>query len=261
MENKAAPVAHSYADILQKRRFNHTTQVAPDKIYFKIQDNVIGTASNFVAVTGLPKTSKSTIISAMIASFITGRPVLDFNLLAYDNKFKIALFDTEQSPYDFSRSVNRIQKFTGYDQPGIFKFFDAFLCREDNSNTILKLINEYLKTTPEVAILIIDGLLDLIDSMNDETASKRLIQTLKRWGKRHDILIITVLHLGKKDNSSIGHIGSASDRYAQSTLLVEKTKNGTFTCAPKFLRSAKDFDTIEIKYSEQTHNFIQIQNF
>jgi len=260
MEKKAEKIAPSYADILEKRRFNHTTHVTPDKIYFTIQDNVIGTSSNFVAVTGLPKTSKSTIISALIASFISGRPVLDFKLHAYENKFKIALFDTEQSPYDFSRSVNRIQKFTNYDQAGIFKFFDAFLCREDNSGNILRLIDTYLKQTPEAAILIIDGLLDLIDSMNDETASKRLIQTLKRWGKKHEILIITVLHLGKKDQSSIGHIGSASDRYAQSTLLIEKTKTGTFTCAPKFLRSAKDFNTIEISYSEQSKNFIQIPN-
>jgi hypothetical protein len=260
MENKAANIAPSYADILEKRRFNHTTHVKPDKIYFTIQDNVIGTASNFVAVTGLPKTSKSTIISALISSFITGKPILDFKLHAHEDKYKIALFDTEQSPYDFSRSVNRIQKFTGYDQPGIFKFFDAFLCREDNSTNILRLIDTYLNSTPELAILIIDGLLDLIESMNDEAASKRLITILKRWGKKHDILIITVLHLGKKDQSSIGHIGSASDRYAQSTLLIEKTKTGTFTCAPKFLRSAKDFNTIEISYSEQSKNFIQIPN-
>jgi hypothetical protein len=261
MENKAERAKPTFADILETRRFNHTTHVIPDKVYFTIQENIIGTATNFVALTGLPKTSKSTIISAFIASFITGRAVLDFKLQAHEDKFKIALFDTEQSAYDFSRSVTRIQKFTGYDTAGIFQFFDAFLCREDNSQNILRLIDTYLNQTPNLAILIIDGLLDLIDSMNDETASKRLITTLKRWGKKHNILIITVLHLGKKDQSSIGHIGSASDRYAQSTLLVEKTKNGTFTCSPKFLRSAKDFNTIEIQYSDISKNFIQVANF
>jgi hypothetical protein len=258
MENKSEKIAPSYAEILETRRFNHTTNVIPDKIYFTINDAVIGTASNFVAITGLPKTSKSTIISALISSFITGIPVLNFKLHSYEDKYKIALFDTEQSAYDFSRSVNRITRFTKYDQPGIFKFYDAFLLREDSSTNILRLIDTYLKQTPELAILIIDGLLDCIESMNDEAASKRLIQTLKRWGKKYNILIITVLHLGKKDNSSIGHIGSASDRYAQSTLLVEKTKNNTFTCSPKFLRSAKDFEQIEIIYSEQAKNFILI---
>jgi len=258
METTSGKPAQNYTEVLEARRFNHTTNIIPDKVFFTIDEAVIGTASNFVAITGLPKTSKSTIISALISSFITGKDVLNFKLHAYDDKFKIALFDTEQSAYDFSRSVTRIQKFTKYDTPGVFKFFDAFLCREDNSVNILRLIDTYLKQTPEVAILIIDGLLDLIESMNDEAASKRLITTLKRWGKKYNILIITVLHLGKKDMSSIGHIGSASDRYAQSTLLVEKTKNNTFTCSPKFLRSAKDFNTIEIMYSEIQKNFILV---
>jgi hypothetical protein len=256
--NESVNKAQQYAQMLESRRFDHTTNVTPDKIYFTIDGNTIGTASNFIAITGLPKTSKSTIISALISSFITGKPVLNFKLNAYEDKYKIALFDTEQSPFDFSRSVNRIQRFSHYDQAGIFQFFDAFLLREDNSNTILHLIDNYLKNTPNLAVLIIDGMLDLIDNMNDESASKKLIRTLKKWGKLHDILIITVLHLGKKDQSSIGHIGSASDRYAQSTLLVEKTKNGTFTCSPKFLRSAKDFQTIEIMYSEQAKNFILV---
>ena len=258
MPEQTAKAAPLLADILESRRFNHKTHVIPDKIYLTIQDNVIGTASNFIAITGLPKTSKSTIISAMISSFISGVEVLDFKLNSYSDKFRIALFDTEQSPYDFSRSVKRIGNFTKYDPAGIFKFFDAFLLREDSSNNIMKLIDQYLKTTPDLAILIIDGMLDLIDNMNDEGASKKLIRQIKKWGKKYDILIITVLHLGKKDQSSIGHIGSASDRYAQSTLLVEKTKTGTFTCAPKFLRSAKDFNTIEIIYSETAKNFILV---
>lgn len=250
--------AIDFAQLLETRRFNHTTQVKPDKIYFTIQNNVIGTSSNFVAIVGLPKAHKSTIISALISSFISGREILDFKLNAYKEKFKIALFDTEQSPFDFNRSINRIEKFTQYDVPGIFKFFDAFLLREDNASTILRLIDTYLKNNPTTAIIIIDGVLDLIDNMNDEGASKRLIRLFKKWGKMYDVLIITVLHLGKKDQSSIGHIGSASDRYAQSTLLIEKTKNGTFTCTPKFLRSAKDFNTIEIMYSEKHKNFILV---
>jgi hypothetical protein len=253
----------NYAEILAQRQFDHNREVIPDKIYFTIDNGIdepatIGTAGNFVAITGLPKAGKSTFVSALISSHILTSPVFTFSLKTYPGKFKIAVFDTEQSPYDFNRTVNRIERFTKFERPTIFKFLDAYLTREDNSNDILKLISTYLKNTPECGVLIIDGILDLIDNMNDEGASKRLIRILKRWGKKYDILIITILHLGKKDNSSIGHIGSASDRYAQSTLIVEKTKEGTFTCGAKFLRSARDFQTIEIKYSDQHKNFIQI---
>lgn len=250
--------AEQYAIELEKRRFDHTTKITQDKIYFDIAGSVIGTAGNFIALTGAAKAGKSTFISAMISSFITGKPYFNFNLRSYKEKYKICLFDTEQSPYDFNRGIKRIENFTGYERKGVFKFFNAFLCAGDNSNDILRLINEYIINTPELAILIIDGILDCIENMNDESSSKKLIRILKRWAKKHDILIIIVLHVGKKDLQSIGHIGSASDRYAQSTLLVEKTKNKTFTCGPKLLRSAKDFEQIEIIYSELESNYIQL---
>lgn len=259
MQNKL-----NYSEILSKRKFDHSVSVIPDKIYFTIEDGindpaVIGTAGNFVSITGLPKARKSTIVGAMIASFMIGRPIYTLSLKIHKEKNKIVIFDTEQSDFDFNRNIAAIEKLTGYNKKEIFTFLDAYLLREDDPQMILMLINEYLKINPDTAIVVIDGLLDLIDNMNDEAGSKRLIRTLKIWAKKHDILIITVLHLGKKDMSSIGHIGSASDRYAQSTLTVEKTKDGNTTISGKYLRSAKDFEQIEIMWNNDTKKYIQLK--
>ena len=256
--------AINYAELLSARKFDHNLSVIPDKIYFTIDDGindpaVIGTAGNFVSITGLPKARKSTIVGAMISSFMIGKPVYTFSLKIHKDKNKIAIFDTEQSEYDFNRNIMAIERLTGYSKKEVFNFLDAYLLREDDCMTILRLINEYLKNNASTGIIIIDGLLDLIDNMNDEGASKRLIRTLKKWAKKYDILIITVLHLGKKDNSSIGHIGSASDRYAQSTLTVEKTKDGNTTITGKYLRSAKDFETIEIMWNNDSKKYIQLK--
>jgi hypothetical protein len=254
----------NYAEILHARKFDYKNNIAPDRIYFTVENGVddpavIGTAGNFVAVTGLPKARKSTVVAAMVASYITGKPVYTFSLKIFKDKNHIAVFDTEQSPYDFNRQINTIEKLTGYSKADIFTFVDAYMMREDDPDVILKLINEYLKQNENVGILIIDGLLDLIENMNDEGASKRLIRLLKRWAKKHDILIITVLHLGKKDQTSIGHIGSASDRYAQSTLIVEKTKEGDTTISAKYLRSAKDFETVQIHWDPNNKKYIQLK--
>jgi len=253
-----------YGQLLQARKFDFTNNIAPDRIYFTVDDGdnepaVIGTAGNFVAITGLPKARKSTVVAAMIASFITGKPVYTFSLKIHKGKTKIAIFDTEQSPFDFNRQIFTIERLTGYSKADIFIFLDAFLMREDDPTMIMRLISEYLKENTDVGILIIDGLLDLIDNMNDEGASKRLIRMLKRWAKKHDILIMTVLHLGKKDQTSIGHIGSASDRYAQSTLLIEKTKEGDTVISAKYLRSAKDFEPIQIHWDSNLKKYIQLK--
>lgn len=248
----------NWIDRLTSRQYDYTKPSPPDKIYFTIDGNVIGTAGNFVAIGGAQKAGKTTFISAIITAFITWKPFWGIKLESFENKYKIALFDTEQSPYDFGRLVGRIKAFTGWEEKGIFTNFDAFLCREDSAGDIIRLINAYLKSHPETGIVIIDGLLDLIDNMNDEAASKKLIRLLKKWGKIHDVLIIYVLHTGKKEGNTLGHIGSASDRYAQSTLNVEKTKDGTFLMTGKYLRSAASFEGIHIKYSESDKKYIKL---
>ena len=248
----------NYSELLSARRFNDTTNCEPEEIHFVINDSVIGTAGNFVSLVGLPKAGKSTFLSAIIASAISNKIVFDFKIFTKpgSGRGRVCLFDTEQSGYDFNKTIKRIKNLSGVKD--IYKRFDCFTVREDYSNDILKMIFTYLKNTPECEILIIDGLLDLIDNFNDESASKALIKYLRRWSKQFNCLIITVLHLGKKDGHSLGHLGSFSDRYAQSTLVIEKTKAGTLALSPKYMRSSKDFNPIEIIYNEATKNYRQV---
>jgi RecA-family ATPase len=246
----------NYGEKLQLIKFDDTTQVKQDRIYFVIDENIIGTSGNFIALSGLAKSGKSLFISAILSSHISKRECLTFKLFSYPEKNKIALFDTEQSQFDFNRTVKRIKTFTG--QEKIFKTFDAFMCNQESALDILRLIHSYLKSTENVGILIIDGILDCIDNFNDEGASKRLTRLLKKWASRYDCLIITVMHTSKQSGHTLGHYGSASDRYAQSTLNIEKSKEGTFICTPKYLRSAKDFEKIEIVYSEKLKTFVNV---
>lgn len=251
--------APDYGEILKQRKVDFKKKAVQDKIYLSIGDSVIGTTGNFITFSGLPKAGKSTFISCVVAAAVTTtfQDIINFKVHKHTGKDRIALFDTEQGHYDFNKMLGRIKWLAQTDN--IDKKFDAFLLREDDSHTILRVIDHYIKNNPDVGIIIIDGLLDCIDNMNDEGASKRLIRLLKRWASKNDILIVTVLHLGKKDLSSIGHVGSACDRYAQSVLLVEKTKDGNYQCKPKFLRSAKDFTAIEIYRDRATGNYFEVK--
>jgi len=247
-----------YLELLNKSRINNSTVIKADHIFLSIDNNIIGTSGNFISFTGLPKSSKSTFICGVIASAIARTQVFGFNALTYPhlNKYKVALFDTEQSPYDFQNKAKIIKRLSGLND--IYKNFDVFTLIEFDAYTILHMINTYLKTTPEASIIIIDGILDLIDNFNDERQAKRLIKILRKWAKKHDILIIIVLHLGKKDNMALGHIGSASSRYCQSELEIIKNKDNTYTCQPKMLRSAGTFNPINIYYSEIEKTFLQL---
>jgi hypothetical protein len=85
------------------------------------------------------------------------------------------------------------------------------------------------------------------------------VQWLKKITKKYDLLVLLVLHLGKKDQNSLGHIGSYLDRKSQSVLRIEKNReNNTLNLAPQFLRSSEDFNPISIMY--QSGSWYQVDN-
>lgn len=241
-------------DLLSAVKFNPDANIEPDKIYFSITDAIIGTAGNFITFSGLPKAGKSTFISAIVASFVSNSEIFDFRAFNHDYSRKIALFDTEQTNFDFSRTIQRVKKLAK--TTDIFKNLDCFLLREQSAFEILHLINYYLRINEgKTGIVIIDGVLDCLNSFNDEAESKKLIRILKKWASKYQCLIITVLHTGKQSGQTLGHYGSMSDRYSQSTINIEKTKEGSFVCSPKFLRSAGDFPAVEIVYNKLLNTY------
>jgi subtilase family serine protease len=108
---------------------------------------------------------------------------------------------------------------------------------------------------------VLDGILDLISDFNSVEQSFFLIQWLKKITKIHNLLILCVLHLGKKDQNSIGHIGSYLDRKAQSVLKIEKNKeNKTIDLSATFLRSSDEFNPISIAYTGSSWNQVNTAN-
>jgi len=158
---------------------------------------------------------------------------------------RICYFDTESSDYDFYRQIGKIKGFSELNQ--LPPYFDAFQVREDSSHDIKKLIDRYLELNFDCSVLVIDGLLDLLTDSNDTTESSLLTKWLKKITKIYNILVITVLHQSKSNLSTTGHIGSASDRFAQSTLDIVKDKDkNTYVLTSRFMRSDSDFDSVTL---------------
>jgi hypothetical protein len=109
----------------------------------------------------------------------------------------------------------------------------------------MKYTEYFLSIHPEISILYLDGLLDLIIDYNDVRESRQVINWLKKITAVYKILIVGVIHTGKKENNTLGHFGSMIDRYCQSVLRVEKDeKENTYELKAKYLRSAADFDPV-----------------
>jgi len=248
----------NYLQILNSCKIDNSTPIPDDNIYLSIDSQIIGSSGNFINIVGLPKSCKSTFLAGIIASTISNSEVYGMKVITYKhlNKYKIAVFDTEQSPLDFQNKARMIKKLAKTDN--IYENLDVFSVVEQSEQDIIYLIFTYLKHNPECCILAIDGVLDLITDFNSEKESKRLIKIIRKLAKQFDVLIILILHLGKKDRTAIGHLGSSATRYCQSELEIEKTKDNTYVLSGKNLRSAGYFEPIQIIYSEKSKMFIQI---
>jgi hypothetical protein len=255
----------NFSEQLETRRYNPEYKPPADYRVLTIRNKLVGSLQGYVVFSGLPKAGKSTFMAATIASALHPGDMFNIKINFPDNRRRLCYLDTESSDYDFYRQMERVKQFTTFSK--IPPNLDAFSVREDNHLVIQQYIKLYIEKTPECSVLIIDGLLDLILNFNDEVESRKLVQWLKYITKVHNILIITVLHLGKKDGATLGHLGSATDRYAVSTLEVVKDKDQQiFTLQSRFMRSDADFEPVSIKnfdgvFHEVPHELSIQQNF
>lgn len=232
---------------LLQRKFDAEKPPPPEQVILTIQEKVIGTIENYVVLSGQAKAGKSTFLTACIASAFVPKfqDIFGIKINPIPERNKIAFFDTESSTYDFHRVIARVKHFAYCEN--VPKNFDAFSLREDNPKLIRNLIKFYLDNNPDCSVLIIDGFLDLVMNYNDEVETRRLTNWLKRITKKYQILIIGVLHLSKGTGNTLGHLGSNTDRWAQSTLIIEKDDNTRqIVLKPKLLRSADTFNPIAL---------------
>ena len=232
-------------ELLAKRKYNPDYIPNKENIVFTIGGKHVGSLQNFVTLSGLPKAGKSTFVAGAIASSFVPYEVFSMKLHLPADRRKICYFDTESSDYDFFRQIGKIKGFC--ELPILPDWFNAYQVREDGSGLIRKMIEAYLTENADCSVIIIDGLLDLLVNYNDERESSLVTKWLKKITKVYNILLITVLHQSKSNLSTTGHIGSASDRFAQSTLdIVKEKERNCYILASRFMRSDMDFDPVTL---------------
>ena len=234
-------------ELLAKRQYNPDYIPNKEDIIFTIGTPArnTGSLSNFLTLSGLPKAGKSTFVAAIVASAFVPYDIFTMKIHLPKDRKKICYFDTESSDYDFYRQINKIKGFA--EIAALPDYFNAYQVREDGSGIIRKMIEEYLSKNEDCSVIIIDGLLDLLVNYNDERESSLLTKWLKKITKVYNVLLITVLHQSKSNLSTTGHIGSASDRFAQSTLDIIKDKErNCYVLTSRFMRSDMDFDPITL---------------
>ena len=241
-----------YENIWQKSLIHVTDEFSLPPIVLQAGEAIIDTLGNFSVSTGKAKAKKTFNVSAIVAAALVNGQVLEYQASFPESKRTILYFDTEQSPYHCQLVMQRILKLAKLPidkEPQNLKFSHLRAIADPNERR--EIIRYAIYNTPNVGLVVIDGIRDLMLDINNSTEATKLVGDLMQWTSEQNIHIQTVLHLNKGDDNARGHIGTELNNKAETVLQI--TKDNTMPersiVAPSIIRS-KPFEKFAFRLKE-----------
>ena len=133
---------------------------------------------------------------------------------------EVLYIDTEQGKYHVQAAIKRICEQINEPEP---QNLHAYFLRSLTPGERLKFIEAEIYSNPKIGFVIIDGIKDLVTSINDEEQATNIASKLLKWTEERNIHIVTVLHQNKSDANARGHIGTELINKAETVLEVAKS--------------------------------------
>lgn len=185
--------------------------------------SIIGTLGNFSLIVGKAKAKKTFFIGVALSTALTNDVILSrFRNYLPDDKRKVLYFDTEQSKFHVQLAVRRICELIGKKS---LPNFHPFYLRSLSPSERLNFIETEIFNIPNLGFVVIDGIKDLVTSINDEEQATMIVSKLMKWSEERNIHIVVVLHQNKSDSNARGHIGTELINKAETVLEVAKSES------------------------------------
>lgn len=140
------------------------------------------------------------------------------------NKRTVLLFDTEQGAYHAQKTAKRVRTLLNVETLPNFK---AYGLRKYTPAQRLEIIEFAVYNTANLGFICIDGIRDLITSINDEEQATMITSKLMKWSEELTIHINCILHMNKGDNNARGHVGTELMNKSLTVLGVAKNEKQT----------------------------------
>lgn len=224
------PEELKFKEIYQKSKITLQSKFDKPKtlLYFKDnqknKDIPFGSLGNFSLLTGKSKSKKTFFTSIVTASFLNrnGYTLETFRSAVESDKTNLIYFDTEQDSYDCFRVLKRVYTLSGLNEQEFEDRVQFHCLREYAPNERLQFIEQVLKQSSNFGLIVIDGVTDLISSVNDEEQATMVSSNLLKWSSIYKCHITTILHQNKGDENAKGHLGSYLTQKAELVLSMSK---------------------------------------
>ena len=218
-------------------RVKHTDEIPLPDTVLQVGGKIIATRKNIFGISGKAKVGKSFLMALINATVLQKGELGVLSSYLPKGKDKILYIDTEQSDYHVSLALQRVKKMVdAYKMDNLLMYaFDSVPTDQRKEYT------EYLiNNTEGLGLVIIDGIADLIKSVNDEIMAVELYDCIRAWAKNNDVAIGYVLHQNPSESSKMrGHLGTILTNKSETVLQIT---------------SSKDNDSVKIVEAMQTRN-------
>lgn len=213
----------------------------------------LATYGNFSVVTGQAKSRKSFFVQCLASAFLNNetQPLQKIKGHAKEDKFNLLYFDTEQEEAtDVNELMNRVYQMSGR-TPDQLPNFRCYPLRSVKTEDRYQTIKNYILGVENVGLVIIDGIKDLLKSINNEESATNLTDDLLQWTAKVKCHIVCVLHENKNSETARGHIGTELINKAESVISIRKSENNSMSSeiVPTFTRG-KEFQNFAFTISE-----------
>lgn len=223
--------------MLERCRLTTDTEIPPSRTIFRLGGVQVATNANLVDVVAQSKAGKTALLAGAVASAISGESHLGWE--ADNRRGAIIYIDTEQSLADCRRSVidNALRRCGRSEMPENLLVYNV---KRERTNDSWMLVAHAMEHAAEqfgsVYAVIIDGVADLVSSVNDEQESTEKVAALLNLASEYDTSIFTVLHANPGARASQndfskgrGHLGSQLERKCETMLALSKNENSQIT--------------------------------
>lgn len=225
--------------------------------FYKGKDRIqrLFSIGNISTITGKQKSKKSFLSACLMAAASTDKLI--------QNKFQGGLpkekslcyyFDTEQYEYDVQNLANVV-----INLGGDYSNVTFFSLRKFTPKQRYKIIKHAINSVGDrLGYVIIDGIADLLNSVNDEEGSINLINDLMKWTAEYKCHITTVIHHKKGENYATGHLGSVIMKKSESIISMIKIDDKPESAEVESTdqRGAANFRTFEITIDDDGMPFV-----
>jgi len=179
------------------------------------------TRGNISAIVGKQKSKKTMLTTYFSAAVSRGGWIAD-KFEGCSTRNKVLYFDTEQEVSDIKKKTRRNVKEIGGNMDNI----EIFHLREHKFDMKRKIITEVIRSKEDIGLVVIDGIADLLQSVNAETESISLVEELAILSAKNSIHICLVIHSSRHSlGYARGHLGSELGRKCEVVINIEKDEN------------------------------------